>query len=144
MKLNIHLLLCTKRHYIDEIEYPPSPICGEKSQFVSNVISFQFRQNAEARWWPNQYLESSKIHIIFCPFFILNIVAHSAGNLLLTIWYDPRLRLLLICWFLKARRFIAPLPCISAAAAMLILKTSLKNVHKVASRVMKFPPGNPK
>ena len=37
MKLNIHLLLCSKRHYIDEIEYPPSPICGEKPQFESNV-----------------------------------------------------------------------------------------------------------
>ena len=52
MKLNIHLLLCSKRHYIDEIEYPPSPICGEKPQFESNVTSFQFRQNASARWWP--------------------------------------------------------------------------------------------
>ena len=37
MKLNIHLLLCSKRHYIDEIEYPPSPICGEKPQVVSKV-----------------------------------------------------------------------------------------------------------
>ena len=37
-----------KRHYIDEIEYPPSPICGEKPQFESNVTSFQFRQNASA------------------------------------------------------------------------------------------------
>ena len=46
MKLNIHLLLCSKRHYIDEIEYPSSPICGEKPQFESNVTSFQFRQNA--------------------------------------------------------------------------------------------------
>ena len=52
MKLNIHLLLCSKRHYIDEIEHPPSPICGEKPQFESNVTSFQFRQNASARWWP--------------------------------------------------------------------------------------------
>ena len=52
MKLNIHLLLCSKRHYIDEIEYPSSPICGEKPQFESNVTSFQFRQNASARWWP--------------------------------------------------------------------------------------------
>ena len=41
-----------KRHYIDEIEYPPSPICGEKPQFESNVTSFQFRQNASAREWP--------------------------------------------------------------------------------------------
>ena len=48
MKLNIHLLLCSKRHYIDEIEHPPSPICGEKPQFESNVTSFQFRQNASA------------------------------------------------------------------------------------------------
>ena len=39
-----------KRHYIDEIEYPPSPICGEKPQFESNVTSFQFRQNASAFW----------------------------------------------------------------------------------------------
>ena len=31
MKLNIHLLLCSKRHYIDKIEYPPSPICGGKT-----------------------------------------------------------------------------------------------------------------
>ena len=38
-----------KRHYIDEIEYPPSPICGEKPQFESNVTSFQFRQNASPR-----------------------------------------------------------------------------------------------
>ena len=52
MKLNIHLLLCSKRHYIDEIEYPPSPICGEKPQFESNVTSFQFRQNALAWGWP--------------------------------------------------------------------------------------------
>ena len=52
MKLNIHLLLCSKRHYIDEIEHPPSPICGEKPQFESNITSFQFRQNASARWWP--------------------------------------------------------------------------------------------
>ena len=52
MKLNIHLLLCSKRHYIDEIEHPPSPICGEKPQFESNVTSFQFRQNASAGWWP--------------------------------------------------------------------------------------------
>ena len=43
MKLIIHLLLCSKRHYINEIEYPPSPVCGE---FESNVTSFQFRQNA--------------------------------------------------------------------------------------------------
>ena len=50
MKLNIHLLLCSKRHYIDEIEHPPSPICGEKPQFESNVTSFQFRQNASAFW----------------------------------------------------------------------------------------------
>ena len=49
MKLNIHLLLCSKRHYIDEIEHPPSPICGEKPQFESNVTLFQFRQNASAR-----------------------------------------------------------------------------------------------
>ena len=48
MKLNIHLLLCSKRHYIDEIEYPSSPICGEKPKFESNVTSFQFRQNASA------------------------------------------------------------------------------------------------
>ena len=48
----IHLLLCSKRHHIDEIEHPPSPICGEKPQFESNVTSFQFRQNASARWWP--------------------------------------------------------------------------------------------
>ena len=41
-----------KRHYIDGIEYPPSPICGGKPKFESNVTSFQFRQNAEARWWP--------------------------------------------------------------------------------------------
>ena len=34
-----------KRHYIDEIEYPPSPICGEKPKFESSVPSFQFRQN---------------------------------------------------------------------------------------------------
>ena len=40
------------RRYIDEIEYPPSPICGEKPQFESNVTSFQFRQNASARGWP--------------------------------------------------------------------------------------------
>ena len=37
-----------KRHYIDEIEYPPSPICGGKPQFESNVTSFQFRQNGLA------------------------------------------------------------------------------------------------
>ena len=37
-----------KRHYIDEIEYPSSPICGEKPQFESNVTSFQFHQNASA------------------------------------------------------------------------------------------------
>ena len=37
-----------KRHYIDEIEYPPSPICGEKPKFESNVTSFQFRQNGLA------------------------------------------------------------------------------------------------
>ena len=53
MKLNIHLLLCSKRHYIDEIEYPPSPTCGEKPQFESNVTSFQFRQNALAQGWPS-------------------------------------------------------------------------------------------
>ena len=41
-----------KRHYIDEIEYPPSPICGEKPKFESNVTSFQFRRNASARGWP--------------------------------------------------------------------------------------------
>ena len=41
-----------KRHYIDEIEYPPSPICREKPKFESNVTSFQFRQNALAWWWP--------------------------------------------------------------------------------------------
>ena len=41
-----------KRHYIDGIEYPPSPICGEKPKFESNVTSFQFRQNASARGWP--------------------------------------------------------------------------------------------
>jgi len=35
-----------------EIEYPPSPICGEKPQFELNVTSFQFRQNALAQWWP--------------------------------------------------------------------------------------------
>ena len=46
MKLIIHLLLCSKRHYINEIEYPPSPVCGE---FESNVTSFQFRQNASPR-----------------------------------------------------------------------------------------------
>ena len=39
-----------KRHYIDEIEYPPSPICREKPQFESNITSFQFRQNAYAFW----------------------------------------------------------------------------------------------
>ena len=39
-----------KRHYIDEIEYRPSPICGEKPKFESNVTSFQFRQNASAFW----------------------------------------------------------------------------------------------
>ena len=38
--------------YIDEIEYPPSPICGGKPQFESNITSFQFRQNASAHWWP--------------------------------------------------------------------------------------------
>ena len=26
-----------KRHYIDEIEYTPSPICGEKPKFESNI-----------------------------------------------------------------------------------------------------------
>ena len=41
-----------KKHYIDEIEYPSSPICGEKPKFESNVTSFQFCQNAEAREWP--------------------------------------------------------------------------------------------
>ena len=41
-----------KNHYIDEIEYPPSPICGEKPKFESNVTSFQFRRNASARGWP--------------------------------------------------------------------------------------------
>ena len=46
MKLNIHLLLGSKRHYIDEIEYHPSPICGEKPKFESNITSFQIRQNA--------------------------------------------------------------------------------------------------
>ena len=39
-----------KRHYIDEIEYLPSPICGEKPKFESNITSFQFRQNASAFW----------------------------------------------------------------------------------------------
>ena len=58
MKLNIHLLLCSKRHYIDEIEYPPSPICGEKPQFESNVTSFQFRQNASARCFGGEKTES--------------------------------------------------------------------------------------
>ena len=38
-----------KRQYIDEIEYPPSPICGEKPKFESNITSFQFRQNASPR-----------------------------------------------------------------------------------------------
>ena len=38
-----------KKHYIDEIEYPPSPICGEKPKFESNVTSFQFRQIALAQ-----------------------------------------------------------------------------------------------
>ena len=41
-----------KRHYIDGIEYPPSPICGGKPKFESNVTSFQFRQNASAQGWP--------------------------------------------------------------------------------------------
>ena len=53
MKLNIHLLLCSKRHYIDEIEYPPSPISGEKPKFESNLTSFQFRQKASAWGWPS-------------------------------------------------------------------------------------------
>ena len=35
-----------KRQYIDEIEYPPSPICGKKPKFEFNVTSFQFCQNA--------------------------------------------------------------------------------------------------
>ena len=39
-----------KRHYIDEIEYPPSPMCGEKPKFESNITSFQFRKKASARW----------------------------------------------------------------------------------------------
>ena len=26
-----------KRQYIDEIEYPPSPICGEKPKFELNI-----------------------------------------------------------------------------------------------------------
>ena len=53
MKLNIHLLLGSKRHYIDEIEYHPSPICGEKPKFESNETSFQFRQNTLAQEWPS-------------------------------------------------------------------------------------------
>ena len=44
-----------KRHYIDEIEYPPSPMCGEKPKFESNITSFQFRQNASARWSSPQH-----------------------------------------------------------------------------------------
>ena len=40
MKLNKQFLLSSKTHHIDEIEYPPSPICGEKPQFESNVTSF--------------------------------------------------------------------------------------------------------
>ena len=31
-----------KRHYIDEIEYPPSPICSGNPQFELNITSFQF------------------------------------------------------------------------------------------------------
>ena len=43
-----------KIHYIDEIEYPPSPICvGKKPQFELNVTSFQYRQNASAQGWPS-------------------------------------------------------------------------------------------
>ena len=41
-----------KKTYIDEIEYHPSPICGEKP-FESNETSFQFRQNTLAQEWPS-------------------------------------------------------------------------------------------
>ena len=43
-----------KRHYIDGIEYPPSPICvGKKPQFELNLTSFQYRQNTSAQGWPS-------------------------------------------------------------------------------------------
>ena len=76
MKLNIHLLLCSKRHYIDEIEYPPSPICWEKPQFESNVTSFQFRQNTSAWGWP-PYLLVSPVGI----YFSLQIIVCSLSSL---------------------------------------------------------------
>ena len=46
-----------KRHNIDEIEYPPSPTCGGKPKFESNVTSFHFRQNASPR-----HFDGDKIH----------------------------------------------------------------------------------
>ena len=50
-----------KRHYIDGIEYPPSPICEEKPQYESNVTSFQFRQNASAFWRGKYKLSKTKV-----------------------------------------------------------------------------------
>ena len=73
-----------KRHYIDEIEYPPSPICGENPQFESNVTSFQFRQNASdflrvpvdfnlgeifVKFFSNLNFNSGEIFVIFFQIF---------------------------------------------------------------------------
>ena len=88
MKLNIHLLLCSKRHYIDEIEYPPSPICGEKPQFESNVTSFQFRQNVLAgmkRLYSNIVISTNRTNIES----LLTVVPREIRALLALLIYIP-------------------------------------------------------
>ena len=72
-----------KRHYIDGIEYPPSPICGEKPKFESNVTSFQFRQNASAFWrgknLPSSAANNKKLQMskIKCFSMIINDINFS-------------------------------------------------------------------
>ena len=110
MKLNIHLLLCSKRHYIDEIEYPPSPICGEKPQFESNVTSFQFRQNASARWWPiGHHLASAFWRgwaISLLPLFVICKWIYALRDSLvelMKIFFNGR-QVNIICHWLRGRR----------------------------------------
>ena len=57
MKLNIHLLLCSKDIILMELNILLPIYVGEKPQFESNVTSFQFCQNASARRFGGDYIK---------------------------------------------------------------------------------------